>query len=103
MKRLILTLAAVLLTAACADAGPIIEGLREVRANIQERRAARGGTCQSAQCQPQPQYQPGPVQQVAANVITGAGQAVQSVGQAVYQMPVFRPSNCPTCVGGVCK
>ena len=103
MKRVLLTLAALALTATAADAGPIIEGLREVRANIQERRAARGDTCQSAQCQPQPQYTPGPVQQVAANVITGTGQVVQNVGQAVYQMPVFRPSNCPTCVGGVCR
>jgi hypothetical protein len=93
MKRHILTLAALALTAVTADAGP-----------IRDRLAARfARPCQSAQCQPQPQYQPGPVQQVAANVIQATGQVVQSVGQAVYQMPTFRPSNCPTCVGGVCR
>ena len=93
MKRFLLTIAALALTAAAADAGP-----------IRDRLAARfARPCQTAQCQPQPQYQLGPVQQVAANVLTTTGQVVQNVGQAVYQMPVFRPSNCPTCVGGVCK
>ena len=93
MKRFLLTIAALALTAAAADAGP-----------IRDRLAARfARPCQSGQCQPQPQYQPGPVQQVAGTVLTTAGQVVQNVGQAVYQMPVFRPSNCPTCVGGVCK
>jgi hypothetical protein len=93
MKRVLLTLAVLALTAAVADAGLIRDRLTA--------RFAR--PCQSSQCQPQPQYQPGPVQQVAGNVIQATGQVVQSVGQAVYQMPVFRPSNCPTCVGGVCK
>ena len=93
MKRVLFTIAAVLLTAACADAGP-----------IRDRLAARfARPCQSVQCQPQPQYQPGPVQQVAGNVIQATGQVVQSVGQAVYQLPVIRPSGCQQCVGGVCR
>jgi len=80
MKRVLFTLAAVLLTSAVADAGP-----------IRDRLAARfSRPCQSSQCQPQPQYQPGPVQQVAGTVIQATGQVVQNVGQAVYQMPVIR-------------
>lgn len=82
MKRILLSIAALALTAAAADAGP-----------VRDRLAARfARPCQSAQCQPQPQYQPGPVQQVAGTVIQATGQVVQSVGQAVYQMPTFRPA-----------
>lgn len=88
MKRILLTLAAVLLTATAADAGP-----------IRDRLAARfSRPTQTVQYQPQPQpqpqhqptYTPGPIQQVAANVLTGTGQIVQNVGQAVYQLPVIR-------------
>ncbi len=91
MKRILFTLAALVLTAACADAGP-----------IRDRLAARFGrhanttTCNTC-------TQPGPVQTVAANVLTTAGQVVQTAGQVVYQFPqvgTFRPT---TCSGGVCR
>lgn len=96
MKRILLTLAAVLLTATAADAGP-----------IRDRLAARfSRPCQSAQCQPQPQYTPGPVQTAAGTVLVSAGQVVQAAGVAVQSVQVpgpFRTSNCPACVGGVCR
>lgn len=107
MKRFLLTLAAVLLTATAADAGPVINGFREVRTNVQEWRAERKAAraCQTGHCQPQPQYTPGPVQTAAGTVLVQAGQVVQAAGVAVQsvQVPTFRPSNCQQCVGGVCR
>lgn len=98
MKRFLLTLAAVLLTATAADAGP-----------VRDRLAARFGRpsgCSSGQCQPQPQYTPGPVQTAAGTVLVSAGQMVQAAGVAVQSVQVptlFRPSNCPTCSNGTCR
>ena len=88
--RLILTAVLLAVSATAATAGP-----------IRDRLAARFNrptpTQYQPQPQPQPQYQPtytpGPIQQVAANVLTGTGQIVQNVGQAVYQLPVIRPAS----------
>lgn len=105
MKRILLTLAALALTAAAADAGPIRDRLavRFSRPACGSCAACTGPQAPSVPAYTGTQYQPGPVQQVAGSVIQATGQVVQSVGQAVYQMPAFRPSNCPTCVGGVCR
>lgn len=97
MKRFLIVVAALALTATAADAGP-----------IRDRLAARFSrpTCNSGQCQPQPQYTPGPVQTAAGTVLVQAGQVVQAAVVAVQSVQVptlFRPSNCPTCVGGVCR
>lgn len=97
MKRILMTLAAVLLTTATADAGP----LRNAVANW---RASRGGcgTCHQTQA---PQPQPGPVQQAAGTVLVGTGQAVQTVGQTVQSWPGLVRPTCSggTCSGGVCR
>ncbi len=97
MKRILLTLAALVLTAACADAGPLRNWLASRR-----------------QCQPAPvvtysppptqTYQPGPVQTVAANVLVGTGQIFQAAGQVVqaYQPAGFAPV-ARTCSGGGCR
>ena len=98
MKRILLTLAAVLLTATAADAGPIRDRLAA--------RFSRPSGCNSGQCQPQPQYTPGPVQTAAGTVLVQAGQVIQTAGVAVHSVQVptlFRPSNCQQCVGGVCR
>ncbi len=98
MKRILLTIAAMALTATAADAGPIRDRLAA--------RFSRPSGCSSGQCQPQPQYTPGPVQTAAGTVLVSAGQVVQAAGVAVQSVQVptlFRPSGCPTCVGGVCR
>ncbi len=86
--RLILAAVLLAVSTTTATAGP-----------IRDRLAARfNRPTQTVQYQPQPQpqpqyqptYTPGPIQQVAANVLTGTGQIVQNVGQAVYQLPVIR-------------
>lgn len=97
MKRILLILAAVPLTATAADAGPI----RNAVANW---RASRGG-CQTGQCQPQQvqQYTPGPVVTAAGTVLVQTGQVIQQAGQNVQQwsgLGLVRPT---TCVGGVCR
>lgn len=96
MKRFLIVVAALALTATAADAGP-----------IRDRLAARfSRPCQTGQCQPQPQYTTGPAQTAAGTVLVSAGHVVQAAGVAVQSVQVptlFRPSNCPTCVGGVCR
>jgi hypothetical protein len=93
--RLILTAALLAVSATAATAGP-----------IRDRLAARfSRPCQSGQCQPQPQYTPGPVQTAAGTVLVSAGQVVQAAGVVVQsvQVPTFRPAGCQQCVGGVCR
>ena len=98
MKRFLMAVATLTLTATAADAGPIRDRLAA--------RFSRPSGCNSGQCQPQPQYTPGPVQTAAGTVLVQAGQVVQAAGVAVQSVQVptlFRPSNCQQCVGGVCK
>lgn len=84
MTRILLTLAAVAVTAATADAGPL-------RNWLASRRPCQPCTQpQQVQCQPapqytQPNYQPQPVQQVA-----------------YYQPAGFAPVVSGGCPGGVC-
>lgn len=98
MKRFLIVVSALALTATAADAGPIRDRLAS--------RFSRSSGCNSGQCQPQPQYTPGPVQTAAGTVLVSAGHVVQAAGVAVQSVQVptlFRPSNCQQCVGGVCR
>ena len=108
MKRILLTIAALALTATAADAGPIRDRLaaRFSRLNSGSCAGCSGPQASQVPAYPGVSYTPGPVQTAAGTVLVQAGQVVQAAGVAVQSVQVptlFRPSNCPTCVGGECR